>query len=128
MLPTLRPDDWLVARRRSRVLERGDIVVFDDPTHEGRSLIKRVIGLPGELVGVDAGRVTIDGVLLADRWAHGATVPDGEWSVGPGDVWVLGDNRAHSRSDGRMLGPTPITDIDWVVVARYWPRHRIGRP
>ncbi len=127
MVPTLRPDDWIIALRRTRELERGDVVVFDDPTHGGRSLVKRVIGLPGERVGVDAGRVTIDGALLADRWANGTAGPDGEWEIGADAVWVLGDNRAHSRSDGRTLGPIPLSDIHWIVTARYWPRHRVGR-
>lgn len=127
MMPTLAPGDWVIARHRSRALERADIVVFDDPSGSGRSLVKRVIGLPGERVRVDAGRVTIDGALLADRWASGSTRPDGSWEVGPNEVWVVGDHRTLSASDSRTIGPIPITSIDWLVVARYWPNNRIGR-
>lgn len=127
MLPTLAPGDWVVARRRSAHVERADIVVFNDPAGSGMSLVKRVIGLPGEHVGIDAGRVTIDGVLLADRWANGITRPDGVWEVGPDEVWVLGDHRAVSASDSRTVGPIPLASIEWTVLWVYWPRDRIGR-
>ena len=126
MQPALLPGDWVVARRRTGALDRGDIVVFNDPNNPGTNLVKRVIGLPGELVGVSDGRVTIDGALLADRWATGMTRPDGEWAVPEGHVWLLGDNRAASASDGRQLGPTPVADTHWVVTARYWPTTRVG--
>ena len=126
MDPVLVDGDWVIARRRTGALERGDIVIFEDPAGSGMYLVKRVIGLPGEHIGIQGGRVTINGALLADRWASGTTTPDGEWPVTPGHIWLLGDNRAHSVSDGRVLGPTPIDDIQWVVVARYWPRSRAG--
>jgi signal peptidase I len=126
MSPMLEPGDWVVARKHSGILERGDIVVFTDPTGSGMNLVKRVIGLPGERVAIVDGQVSINGAILADRWATGVTRPDGEWTIPEDHVWVLGDNRGMSRSDGRMLGPTPIDTIGWQVVARYWPRNRIA--
>ncbi len=126
MAPVLEPGDWVIARRVSGVPERGDVVVFRDPTGSGMNLVKRVIGLPGETVSITNGRVGIDGAILADRWAVGVTTHDGEWDVPPGHVWVLGDNRGASRSDGRTIGPTPLEDVGWQVVARYWPKNRIG--
>ena len=126
MSPVLEPGDWVVGRKRSGVPERGNIVVFTDPTGSGMNLVKRVIGLPGERVAVVEGQVTIDDVVLADRWATGITRPDGEWEIPEDHVWLLGDNRDRSRSDGRMLGPTPIDTIGWRVIARYWPRKRIS--
>ena len=126
MYPTLEPGDWTIGRRQSGVPERGDVVVFTDPSCSGMDLVKRVIGLPGERVEVDRGRVSVDGVILADRWANGTTRPDGSWLVPDGHVWVLGDNRGASRSDGRILGATPIDSIGWQIVARYWPRNRIA--
>jgi len=126
MSPTLEPGDWTIAKRRAGIPDRGDIVLFTDPLGSGMNLVKRVIGLQGEEVAVDKGRVSIDGVILADRWANGITRPDGSWSVPDGHVWVLGDNRGESRSDGRMLGTTPIESIGWQIVARYWPRKRIA--
>lgn len=127
MAPAIEDGDWVIARRAIGPLERGDIVVFADPAGSGLDLVKRVIGLPREVIGIEGGRVTVNGALLADRWASGSTRPDGEWLVSEDEVWLLGDNRAHSVSDGRVLGPTKIDDVGWVVVARYWPTSRAGR-
>jgi len=126
MSPALESGDWIVARRRTGIHERGDVVVFDDPQGTGMSLAKRVIGLPGENIGVENGRVTINGAVLADRWANGLTEPDGEWKVPDGHIWVLGDNRPLSTSDGRVFGPTPIESVHWQAIARYWPTSRAG--
>lgn len=126
MAPALEPGDWVVAKRLTGDLERGDVVVFRDPAETGLNLVKRVIGLGGETIGVESGRVTVDGALLADRWANGLTKPDGTWVVPEGHVWLLGDNRGASASDGRTLGPISIRDVGWVVVARYWPTSRAG--
>lgn len=126
MEPALEPGDWVVAKRRVGVLERGDIVVMDDPMGTGMNLVKRVMGLPGEDIGIENGRVTVNGALLADRWATGVTAPDGSWTVSDDEIWVLGDNRPRSRADGRVFGPAPIDTVHWQVVARYWPTTKVG--
>ena len=127
MAPHLIEGDWVIARRRTSTPERGDIAIFPDPTGSGMNLLKRVIGLQGEHVGIEGGRVTINGALLADRWASGTSGPDGGWHVPDEHVWLLGDNRIASSSDGRVLGPTPIADLDWVVIGKYWPTKRTSR-
>ncbi len=124
MAPHLVEGDWVMAKRRTRTPDRGDIVIFSDPTGSGLNLIKRVIGLPGEHVGVEGGRVTINGALLADRWASGSSGPNGGWHVPDDHVWLIGDNRRASSSDGRVLGPTALDDIEWVVIGKYWPSKR----
>lgn len=126
MSPGLRAGDWVIARRRSRNVERGDIVVFTDPKGSGMLLVKRVIGLANEHIEIERGRVTIGGALLADRWASGITAPDGSWDIPPDHVWVLGDNRSRSASDSRTMGPLPIAAVTWRVTARYWPSDRMG--
>jgi signal peptidase I len=126
MAPILEPGDWVLARKQSSAPERGNIVVFTDPTGSGMNLVKRVIGLPGEDIAIVDGQIGIDGSVLADPWANGITRPDGEWQIPADHVWVLGDNRGLSRSDGRLLGPIPIDSIGWQVVARYWPKNRIA--
>lgn len=128
MSPALNDGDWIITRRRRRTPERGDIIVFPDPVAPSDHLVKRVIGLPGEHIGIARGRVTINGALLADRWASGITLPEGTWDVPEGHVWLLGDNRAVSSSDSRTRGTVPIADIPWIVVTRYWPRWRAGFP
>lgn len=126
MAPALESGDWVIAKRRSGPLARGDIVVFPDPGGTGMDLIKRVIGVPGDHVGIENGRVTINGAVLADRWAAARTEPEGDWDVPENHIWVLGDNRPMSRSDGRVFGPTPVANVKWTVVARYWPTVRVG--
>jgi len=126
MSPALNSGDWVVAKRRTGILERGDIVVLADPAGTGMNLVKRVIGVPGERIGIENGRVTVNGAVLADRWANGVTEPDGEWELPDGHIWVLGDNRPLSRSDGRLFGPIPIESAQWQVVARYWPPTKAG--
>jgi signal peptidase I len=126
MAPTLESGDWVIAKRRTGPPSRGDIVVFDDRTGTGMNLVKRVIGIAGEQVGIDNGRVTVDGSVLADRWASGVTAPDGQWDVPEGHIWVLGDNRSASRSDSRLYGSIPIESVQWQVVARYWPPATTG--
>jgi signal peptidase I len=126
MSPTIESGDWVVAKRHTDGVERGDIVVFDDPTGTGMNLVKRVIGLAGERIAIVSGRVTVDGAVLADFWANGVTGPDGQWNVPEGHIWVLGDNRPLSRSDSRLFGPLSIDEVHWQVVARYWPTTRTG--
>jgi signal peptidase I len=126
MSPAVESGDWVVAKRRTGAIERGGIVVFDDPTGTGMNLVKRVIGVAGERIGIENGRVTVNGAVLADRWANGVTGPDGEWDVPQDHIWVLGDNRPLSRSDSRLFGPIPVDDVHWSVVARYWPTTRTG--
>ena len=126
MSPTMESGDWVVARRITAPLQRGDIVVFGDPTGTGMNLVKRVIGVGGESVGIENGRVTVDGAVLADRWAVGVTAPDGEWDVPDDYVWVIGDNRPLSRSDSRLFGPIPARGVYWRVIARYWPTPKAG--
>lgn len=126
MSPHLEPGDWVVARRRSGTPTRGDVVVFDDDDDPGVNVVKRVIGLPGELVEVRDGRVNIDGAILADRWAVGVTSPDSEAIIPHGHVWVLGDNRGASVSDSRSRGAVAIAEIVWKIEFRYSPLSRLG--
>ena len=123
MTPAIEPGDFLVADRawERRGLARGDIVVFRS---DGRHMIKRVVGLPGETVGIEGGVLMIGGRPASDAWWHAATRPDGEWDVPPDSWFVLGDNRANSSADSRTLGPVRRSDVHSRGVARYWPWRR----
>jgi signal peptidase I len=52
-----------------REVERGDVVIFHPPEDEGRLYVKRVVGLPGDLLRIDNGRVTVNGVTLDEPYA-----------------------------------------------------------
>ncbi len=126
MQPAFDPGDWVIARRRKRVPTRGEVVVFEHPDHPGMFLIKRVIGLPGERIDIATGQVAVDARVLAEPWAVGPTLPDGTWQVPGTAVFLLGDRRPVSSSDGRSTGPIPLTHIGWIVTARYRPLAPLG--
>ena len=125
MQPALNPGDYLVAVSARRVA-RGDIVVFADPAHSGRDYVKRIVGLSGERITLDGGQVAIDGDILAEPWADGPTLPDGEWTNPVDTVFVIGDNRALSSGDSRTVGPVATMGM-YRVVLRYWPLGSVGR-
>ena len=126
MTPMIEPGDYLISDRawERRGLARGDVVIFRS---EGRHVIKRVVGLPGETVGIEGGVLMIGDRPAPDPWWRAATRPDGEWGVPPDGWYVLGDNRADSSADSRTLGPIGHARIHSRVVARYWPWRRAGR-
>lgn len=138
MEPTLAVGDLVLSTRAANI-GRWDVVVFRDPggwltgdpdDHTG-TLVKRVVGLPGEHltcpeVGDD---LTIDGRPADDPWGpcdrtFDVTVPDGT-------VWVEGDNRTDS-ADSRLHQGTPsggFVALDLIrgrVVAVIWPPTRLG--
>ncbi len=108
MEPALVDGDRLQCTRLRGIPHRGAMAVFVHPLIPDFWLIKRVIGLPSERVDLDFGQVLIDGRPGLDNWAHGDTFPEGQWLVGPGEVFVLSDNRTATMDDSRRFGPVPI--------------------
>jgi signal peptidase I len=131
METTLDNHDYLVATTidyRLHPPQRGDIVVLSGTADDPRDLIKRVIGLPGEHLRIQGGRVTIDGrtlnepYLAQERWTVRADWPtDGDVDPGglipAGQYFVMGDNRNDSL-DSRFFGPVGRDRI----LARAWVR------
>ena len=105
-------------------LERGDIVVFWFPDDPEKSYIKRVIGLPGELVEVRGGQIYVNGQLLdepyLDPQLNLSRVNLAPVVVKPHYYFVMGDNRDHS-SDSRIWGLVPEKYIYGKALFRYWP-------
>lgn len=102
MAPALLPGRCLVTRRlwRPERIRRGDIVVVASQ-ELGRTVVKRVLGLPGERVVIEpGGRIRVDGRPVAEPYVVHAGGPCGVFQVPPGRVLLLGDNRARS-SDSR---------------------------
>ncbi len=110
-------------------LERGDIVVFWYPKEPDKSYVKRIIGLPGEIVEVRNGQVLINGVELKEAYLdseHNKNLP----SFPPRRVeehyfFVMGDNRDNS-SDSRYWGLVPEKYIYGKAFFRYWKPSNIG--
>lgn len=108
---------------------RGDIIVLNLPRDTARSLIKRVIGLPGETVKISGSKVMIinaehpNGFILNEPYIDPANTSSGdslEATLGRDEYFVLGDNR-HLSSDSRIWGNLPKNDIAGRVDARLFP-------
>lgn len=132
MEPTFDNWDYLITDRVSYRLgapERGDVVIFKLPQEESRTLIKRVIGLPGESVSLQNGSITIineehpEGFTLSEPYLSsenvGALLPL-YTTLGEDEYFVLGDNRRVS-ADSRTWGTLPEREIIGKVFVRLFP-------
>jgi signal peptidase I len=112
---------------------RGDVVVLTAPPDAERlcgedgTLVRRVIGLPGETVSEHTGRVFIDGRPLQEAYVKPADRDSrtAAWHVPSGEYFVMGDNRKAS-CDSRAFGPVPDNDISGRVLLTYWPVERVS--
>ena len=141
MVPTLMVGDRVAVNRVSYVIgggvERGDVIVFKRPKGEAtgdpnqpEQFIKRVIGLPGDVVEAREGVVYIDGKPLRETGKRGYLSSDVVTNnlsrpvvVPPNKVFVLGDNRERSR-DSRFFGAVPESDIIGRALVVAWPFDR----
>ena len=105
--------------------ERGDVIVFDFPRNITKEYIKRVIGLPGEQIRVEDGKVYVNGVSLAEPYLQMEPYYDGEWVVPEEALFVLGDNRNNS-SDSHTWGMVPMNNIIGEALLVYWPPESWG--
>ena len=104
--------------------QRGQVVVFNPPNGEGDALIKRVIGVPGDLIELRGDGVWVDGQLLDEPYVNGqATTCNNTCSpiqLDADSYFLMGDNRSSSL-DSRSFGPVRADRIIGRVVMRYWP-------
>ncbi len=137
MLPTLEVGDRLVVEKVSYRLHpprTGDIVVFDPPPQlqlqgydSRQAFIKRVIGLPGQTVQVQDGKVYVDDRPLQESYI--AEPPEYRWgpkTVPEGQLFVMGDNRNNSN-DSHVWGFLPKQNIVGHAWLRFYPFTRISR-
>lgn len=120
MRPAYREND-LILFLRVGGYHRGDAVILGEGSVRAQKLIKRIVGLPGDTVDMDAeGRVLINGQALEEPYASGPTRKredlDYPLTLGGDEYFVLGDNRAHS-SDSRSFGVVAAKQIDGRVIA-----------
>jgi signal peptidase I len=145
MEPTLEKGDRVLVNKISYDLHdvnRGDVIVFElDPEDVGpdgiKDLIKRVVGLPGDVIESRDGIVfvndrALDEPYLADGMITGdpddaRNPPIEKQTVPDGHVFVLGDNRSNS-ADSRYpyRGPIPIDSIVGRAFVLVWPPADIG--
>lgn len=128
MEPTLRPGDQaLVDKLAGKPPHRGDLVAFHAP-RTGEILLKRVVAVGGDTVGLEDGVLVVDGRRVHEPYADPKAIDSvyfGPVKVKPGTVFVMGDNRANSE-DSRDFGAVPTNRIIGRAVARVWPPGRWG--
>lgn len=148
MVPTIAENEYVLIDKltpRFDDYQRGDIVVFQPPPgfeQGGVPFIKRIIGLPGDTVILDNGRVYVtppngSRVQLVEPYVardiDGGVEPtlpkDAEsttdWTVPEGQYFVMGDNRPESQ-DSRFFGPIARDLIVGRAWLRYFPLDRVG--
>jgi signal peptidase I len=152
MEPTLEIGDRVLVNKLSYRLHdvnRGDLVVFE--AHEGngdcgqavseaaadasesgiKDLIKRVIGLPGDVIDLRDNHILINDHVLVEPYIGDqvVTAPTGSiefpFEVPEGCIFVMGDNRTDSR-DSRIFGPIDEDQIVGRAFLRVWPLDALG--
>jgi len=134
MNDSLQDGDCLIIEKVSyynHLPERFDVIVF--PYSEDINYIKRIIGLPGEIIQIIDGYVYVNDVLLEDDIYGNALINDpGVASVpvclGDDEYFVLGDNRNSSRDSRKSdVGLVKKDSIEGKAVFRIWPFGNWGK-
>lgn len=139
MRPTIECNDHFMINKLPmyyRDPQAGEIVVFHGKEKE---LVKRVIGLPGEVIDIQDGHVYINGEVLKEDYLIEGIVtkpPEAElmeegvsitypYEIPDGNYFVMGDNRGNSK-DSRYIGTVKREQIYAIAKFRIWPINSIG--
>ena len=128
MQPTLMGDERLVVNKfiyRFKEPAKGEVLIFQSPADPQKDYIKRVIGLPGDHISIEDGRVYVNGVYLNEPYIAEPPLSDYATRVPDDSLFVMGDNRNNS-SDSRFWGPMPLTNLKGQAVFNYLPMNRIS--
>ena len=135
MEPNFHNGDYLIVDEISYHLHnprRGEVIVFRYPLDPSKRFIKRVIGLPGETLTIQEGRINIKEAggeeVVLDESSYLKLAPNlNDFSVTLGDnqYFVMGDNRNFSF-DSRSWGPVSGNNIIGRVWLKLWPFPQIG--
>jgi signal peptidase I len=133
MMPNLQNDERIfinkfVYRFGISDIGRGDTVVFLYPGDPTKSYIKRVIGIPGDIVEIDDGKVVVNGKAINEPYVAESfrdQIPMARKEVPADQYFVLGDHRS-SSNDSRSWGWVPRQYIYGKAVFVYWPLENLG--
>jgi len=136
MEPNFHEKEYLIIDElsfRFREPIRGEVIVFRFPEDPKEYFLKRVIGLPGETVKVQGGKVYIynsenpEGFLLDENYLPDSLITDGDRTtkVGENQLFVLGDNRPNSF-DSRRFGPIDKSLVVGRAWLRGWPLNKLA--
>jgi len=104
---------------------RGDVIVFVAPPAPKDNYVKRIIGIPGDVITVNGNTVILDGVTLKETYVDplmqgNSNPPIINRAVPDGQYFVMGDDRRNS-SDSRVWGFVPRGNIIGRAALVYWP-------
>jgi signal peptidase I len=124
MQPGLHTDEFVLVNKMAYLFQepaRGDVIVFQYPLDTSQDFIKRVIGIPGDTITTTSNAVIVDGQTLHEPYI---SMPfnneSNTWKLGPGQFFVMGDNRDNSF-DSRTWGLLDKSYIIGKAIAVYWP-------
>lgn len=135
MQPTIDPGDCLIMSKQSYrfgKIKRGDVIIFksnikNENSKHTKLLIKRVIGIPGDVITISDGNVYLNGKKAHEKYIGGESTT-GEihnLKVGEDEIFVLGDHRSVSK-DSRELGCISQQAVRGKAVFRFYPLSKIG--
>jgi signal peptidase I len=132
MAATLRRGDRMIVNHVSywvRSPRRNEIILYRNTLNPAIHNMGRVIGLPGEEIVIKEGIVYVDGRPIEEHYLSEPTPFAGETRLPADCYFVMGDNRAGSRTVGSNVhGSIPRWDIKGKVDFVYWPLYRIRMP
>lgn len=123
MEPTLRDGEFVLINKLAYKLgepQLGDVIVFHFPRDPEQEYIKRVVGLPGDMVKIQRGVVFVNGQALVEPYIADQPDYQNQWQVPENHLFVLGDNRNNS-SDSHRWGPVPMEQVVGKALFVYWP-------
>lgn len=132
MMPSLDDQERIFVNKfvyRWEPIERGDIIVFRYPRDPSKSFIKRVIGVAGDRIRIEAGQVFVNGQPLEENYVPRAYADQRSYAeivVPLQGYFLLGDHRTMSN-DSRDFGPVNVSYIYGKAVFGYWPVDKMGR-
>ncbi len=127
MKPTLEPGELLLVNKLAYKIgnpQHGDVIIFHYPANPSEDYIKRLIGLPGDIVRIEDGQVFINGQSMDEPYISSPPSYRGTWDVPLDSFFVLGDNRNQS-SDSHSWGFVPIENVVGKALIVYWPIDQI---
>ena len=123
MYNTLNDNDIVLLSKLSSI-DRFDIIVLKENDNNA-TIIKRVIGMPGDKVKIRNSKIYINNKIIEDEYAYGETSDYDEITLGDDEYFVLGDNRLISK-DSRYFGAIKKSDIKGKTVFRLFPFTKFG--
>lgn len=123
MQPTLYQGEFVLVNKLAykwSTPKIGDIIIFPYPKDPTQNYIKRVIGVPGDVVSISNGTVKVNNETLVEPYIAAEPNYSGNWTVPEGKLFVLGDNRNNS-SDSHAWGFVDIKQVIGKALVIYWP-------